>query len=403
MTLVAFGFGFSVRDLSVGQAPSGAAFAALVHPGAVHPVNPYELFQSNFNSILGKYRRKVDPTRLRYAAMEGLVASLGDPHTNFMEPRVAESFTTETRGDFVGIGARLGTDPMGAKIATVFHNSPAERAGVKANDTIVSVNGVETSGVEVEKIVEHIKGQAGTTVKVGILRTGSPSPLILSIIRAKVVVPTSEGKMLPGNVGYVSVTQFSEPTPAQFADALREVKSHNPAGLIIDMRGNPGGLLDAALQMLGDFVDGKPGVTMRGRNGLVDSKNTTSGQTLGFKCPIAILVNEDSASAAEIFSGVMKDYHMAVLIGEHTYGKASVQTTHIIPQDLALVKVTIAHYYLPGGENMSRKVDEDGVYQSGGLKPDVAVALKITKDTLLGDPGKDSQLDRALEYVKNGK
>ena len=393
-----FGLGFFLRDVSAGRAPSGSALAALAQTNG--KPTPTEIFQQNFDLIQRRYWRKVDNSNLRYAAMQGAVASLGDPHTSFLEPVTADRFSMETHGDFVGIGARLGDDPQGAKVAVVFKNSPAERAGLKANDVIINVDGQSVNGWEVDKIVKNVKGEAGTQVKLTIQRPGTAGLLQLTATRAQVFIPTAEAKILPGNIGYISVTTFAENTPGQFDDALQELMHKDTKGLVIDLRSNPGGLLTTASAMLGRFVDDKQVVTMKVRGGKVVEEKTPRGSVWPVKGPIVVLINEDSASASEIFASDIRHFTKAKLVGEHSYGKMSVQTVHTIPQDMASLKVTIAKYFVPSGEDYSRKVDDDGSYVKGGLVPDVPVELVITPDTVLGDPVKDNQLARAIQVLK---
>lgn len=397
--VVAFSLGFALQDIANLRPPNGKAFSRLLGLEQKPDQTPTELFADHYRQILATAYEPPPAERLKYRAMEGMFASLGDPHTNFLEPVAAEGLKLETRGDFVGIGARLSPDPIGARIVTVFRGSPAEKAGLKPGDTVVGVDGKDSAGEEVTQVVERIRGKAGTTVKIKVLRPGEQMPMEVSIVRAIVAIPTAEGRMLPGtNVGYLGVSQFAETTPIQFADALRGLVAQRPEGLVIDMRGNPGGLLPAVAEMLGAFLDGKEVVTMRRRLGIKQTAVTPRGKTLNMPFPVVVLVNEDSASAAEIFAGALQDYQHATIVGEHTYGKASVQTVFNLA-DRSSAKVTMARYYLPSGRNIERKVDEDGQYVSGGLKPDVTVSLDLESETVLGEPGKDGQLDAAIREV----
>lgn len=399
-TALSFALGFSLRDLASLRPPSQTAFARLVGLEPRPSQTPTEMFGENYRRILASAYDPIPAERLKYRAMEGLFASLGDPHTNFLEPVAAEGLKLETRGDFVGIGARLSPDPIGARIVTVFRGSPAERAGLKPGDTVVGVDGRDSAGDEVTEVVERIRGKAGTPVRLSILRPGEGKPFQVSIVRAVVAIPTAEGRMLPGTkFAYLAVSQFAETTPIQFYSALESLIAQKPEGLVIDMRGNPGGLLPAVAEMLGAFLDGKEVVTMRRRLGIKQTAVTPRGKTLPMPFPVAVLVNEDSASAAEIFAGVLQDYQHATIVGEHTYGKASVQTVFALA-DQSSAKVTMARYYLPSGRNIERKVDEDGQYVSGGLKPDVLAPLDLTADPVMGEPGKDSQLDAALRSLR---
>lgn len=397
-----FGIGFFSRDILAGAKPNTAALSQIFSPAKKATETPVETFQNHYNYILAKHGQSTTQDKLRNAAMSGLVNSLGDPHTNFLEPKINERFSTETSGNYSGIGARLGPDPLGAKIATVFKNSPASAAGIKDGDIITSVNGKNVAGKEVDAIVENILGEAGTNVKITVIRAGTTGLLNFDITRNKVEIPTVESKMLDGKIGYISVSGFSEPTPIQFEEAVRSFDSTNPTGLIIDMRGNPGGLLEAAVKMLSLFVDNKPAVTIKARDDKSATLNTLTGQTVRANYPITILMNSDSASAAEIFAGVMRDYNKAKLIGDHSYGKASVQEMRPLPGG-ASAKITIAKYLLPASGNIGRKVDDDGNYLSGGLAPDFKVEIPRNFDFKAATPGKDPQLDKAIEYITGNR
>ncbi len=399
---ILFSVGFFSRDIMAGAKPDASALSRVFNPTKQPVATPVETFQENYNYILAKHGQSTTPEKLRYAAMSGLVSSLGDPHTNFLEPKINERFSTETTGNYSGIGARLGVDPLGAKIGTVFKTSPAFVAGLKEGDIITSVDGKNVAGQEVDAIVENILGEAGTAVKLTVIRAGQSGQLSFSIVRRQVEIPTVESKMLAGRVGYIGVSGFSEPTPVQFEEAVREFDNANTAGLIIDLRSNPGGLLDAAVKMLSLFVDNKPAVTIKARGDKSATLNTLQGQTIKGNYPITILINSDSASASEIFSGVMRDYKKAKLIGDHSYGKASVQELRELPGG-ASAKITIAKYFLPASGNIGRKVDDDGNYISGGLAPDIKVEIPRGYDFKLATPGKDPQLDKALEYIMGNR
>lgn len=398
-----FGLGFFARDVLAGNRPDFGAFGRLATPPAQKKENPVETFQSNYNYILAKHGGNTTPDKLRYAAMGGLVASLGDPHTNFLEPKINEKFNTETSGNYSGVGARLQEDPLGARVAVVFDGGPAGRAGVVEGDIITQVDGKDVAGKAVDDIVDHILGEAGTPVTLGLIRAGHSGILQMQIIRQKVVIPTVESKSMPGNIAYISVSGFSEPTPMQFEEAVRRADAENPAGLVIDLRGNPGGLLEAAVQMLSLFVDEKPVVTVKARDDKSATLGTQKGRTISGKYPVTILINEDSASAAEIFSGVLRDYGVAKLVGTHSYGKASVQELRRLPGG-ASVKVTVAKYFLPASGDIGRKVDEDGTYLSGGLKPDIEADIPRNYEGFrFAESGHDPQLDKALEYIRRNR
>lgn len=394
-------FGFAWRDLQHGQLPPTRAIQNLVGVSSTPKATPEQVFKQSYNRILASYVKPVKETELKYAGMEGLMAALGDPHTIFMPPKAAQEFSEETRANFFGVGAKLSTDPLGAKVATVFEDGPAYAAGLRKNDIIIAVDGKSVNGVMVDDIVTRVKGPEGTTVRLSVAREGSNHPIALSIRRARIVAPTVESNYLDqSGVGYMSISQFAEPTTAQFDHELQKLERHPLKGLVIDLRNNPGGLLETAVDMLSRFVEDKTVVTMHFRDGKEEVAKTYSGALHNFDYPIVLLVNEDSASAAEIFSGVLKDYGRATLVGNHSYGKASVQ--NVFPLiDNSSAKITIARYFLPSSGYIGRKVDEDGVYLSGGLEPQVKVELDWDKvEPYLGDPARDSQLAKAIQVIQ---
>jgi carboxyl-terminal processing protease len=215
-----------------------------------------------------------------------------------------------------------------------------------------------------------------------------------------VIAPTVEGKFFSDSrVGYISITSFAEPTASQYEQELAKLEQQPLKGLVIDLRSNPGGLLDTATEMLGRYLDNKLVVKMKFRDGKEVSESTERSMVSPASYPIAILMDENSASAAEIFAGCMQDYGKAVLVGTHSYGKASVQHVDGL-LDGASAKITIAKYYLPRSGYIGRKVDEFGTFVSGGLEPDIKVELNLEAD-MLGDPKVDNQLARAIQYIQS--
>lgn len=394
-----FLFGFSWRDVQHGEVPSAKSLQALFGVKDLSTLTPEQSFRQAYSRILGTYIRPVKPVELKYAGMQGLMSSLGDPHTMFLAPRIAQEFSDQTRANFGGVGAKLQPDPLGARISSVFEDGPAYASGLRGGDVIIAVNGVSVGSKPLEGIVEKIKGPEGTKVKLTAMRKGHDKPLIFNIKRAKIITPTVESKYFPDSkVGWVAIGSFAEPTAAQFDKEINKLEQKNIKGLVIDLRGNPGGLLGTAVDMLSRFVENKVVVTMKFRDGREEAARTYPGSLHQYNYPIVALINEDSASAAEIFSGCLRDYGRATLVGTHSYGKASVQ--NVIPLvDTSSAKITIARYYLPMGSYIGRKVDEDGVYQSGGLEPSVKVDLDLDADPVMGEPKTDNQLRKAIEVV----
>jgi carboxyl-terminal processing protease len=395
-------FGFFWRDLQQGQFPSVRALAMATGEKMGSRLSPEELFKQSFARISNNYYKPTKSLELKYAGMEGLMASLGDPHTMFLVPRVAENFALETRANFVGVGARLSPDPMGARIATVFDQGPADVAGLEKDDIITTVDGTNYVGKDVDELVKRIRGTEGTWVRLGVIKKGDDQVKTYSIKRTRVFTPTVEGAYLEDSqIGYVSIQSFSEPTAEQFDRAIDKLSKNPLRGLVIDLRNNPGGLLETAVEMVSRFVEGKTVVTMKDRDGQKRTATSFVGFKRNWPYPIVVLIDEDSASAAEIFAGVLRDYRKATLVGMHSYGKASVQEVKELI-DGASAKITVAKYFLPSAEDISRKVDADGQYVSGGLKPDVIAKIDETKPfdySSIGDPVKDPQLKKAIDVI----
>ncbi len=399
-------FGFFWRDLQQGQLPSPRALAMAFGAEGSPNLSPEQLFKQAFNRISTQYHRPVKSLELKHAGMEGLMASLGDPHTMFLPPRMAADFALETRANFVGIGARLSPDPLGARVAVVFDEGPANRAGLSKGDILTSVDGVNYVGKPVDLIVSKIRGKEGTWVRIGVIKAGETKIRTYTVQREKIITPTVEGTYLADSqVGYITIQSFSEPTADQFDKAVDKLSQQPLKGLVIDLRSNPGGLLETAVEMVSRFVEAKTVVTMKDRDGRRSIATSMVGLKRNWTYPVVVLIDEDSASAAEIFAGVLRDYRKATLVGTHSYGKASVQEVKELI-DGASAKITIAKYFLPSADDISRKVDVDGQYVSGGLHPDIEVKIDETKPfsfSDIGDPLKDPQLKRAIEVILSGR
>lgn len=397
MLLGCFLVGFGWRDIKQAGLPSTHALTTLLGVRRTDNLSPEQVFIHAYNEIRYDYAKPVKASDLKYAGMEGLMASLGDPHTIFLPPRAAQLFSEETKANFFGVGAKLQADPLGAKVTTVFEDGPAYVAGIRKNDVVNGVDGKTVAGKDIDSIVDTIKGKEGTVVTLRVIRKGQNAPLTFKIRRARIIAPTVESQYFPDTkVGYMEIYQFAEPTATQFDHELAKLEQHPLKGLVIDLRGNPGGLLETAADMLSRFVENKVVVKMRGRDGKEEVVTTYSGALHDFNYPVVALINEDSASAAEIFSGCLRDYGKVTLVGEHSYGKASVQ--NVFPWvDGSSAKITIAKYFLPNGEFIGRKVDQDGVFLSGGLDP--AVKVEENMDAVPGDPQTDDQLKKAIQVV----
>ena len=321
-----------------------------------------------------------------WGATAGLAASFGDPYTVFFPPADAKSFEEEISGEFGGVGMEIDTEDGTLTVIAPLKNTPADRAGVKAGDKIVAIDGTPSAKFSASDAVKLIRGEVGTPVVVTFVREGVKEPLIKTIIRAAIEIPTTDTKLLPEGVFVISLYNFSAVSPNLFRSALREFVESGSDKLIIDLRNNPGGYLEAALDMASWFLPTGKIVTTEDFGAKQKSHEYRSKGYDVFtdKLKVAILVNQGSASASEILAGALREYGKAVLVGEQTFGKGSVQELVSVTDDTSL-KVTVAHWFTPLGNSIS----------NGGLTPDIEVKLtpENTKD------GADPQLNAAVKYL----
>ncbi|MER3412729.1 MAG: hypothetical protein C4341_00510 [Armatimonadota bacterium] len=391
--------GFGARDIANGAFPDLGALSSTIFGGSENAgVRPAAQFSSALSQIEAAYFDDVSRDKLTYAAAQGMLEALGDPHTSFVPPDLATRLDERTQGRFVGsggIGAELGQHEMGALIARVFRGGPAERAGLKPGDVIVKVNGNAVN--DILGAVDQIRGEEGTYVTLDVLRPTTGETKRYRLKREKVVIQDVYSEMLDDGFGYILLRSFSDTIVPQFDDELYALEQQGLRGLIVDVRDNPGGLLERAGELVGRFLSGKLVVTLEQRAGGRMPFYAPTGLDQGRSYPIVILVNEGSASAAEIFAGALRDHHRAVIVGEATYGKGSVQSVYHLP-DGAQLKITIGRYYLPSGESVQRVENDWGDVVRGRLEPDVVV-----KNPIGAEQGKletDVQLQRALALLK---
>ena len=335
------------------------------------------------NSLLDRYYLyddEVDEDALVEGIYSGYAAALGDPYTEYYDEEETAALMESTSGEFSGIGASMtqNTDGPGAVITTVYEDSPAAEAGLQEGDVISKVDGTDVSGMDLDSIVSLIKGEKGTEVTITVLRGGEE--VEVTAVRDTIQVQTVEYNMMEDQIGYISVSEFDDVTYDQFKNALETLEGEGMEGLVIDLRNNPGGNLSTVTDMLKLLLPEGTIVSITDKNG--DTEEVTCDGSNEFTKPLAVLVNQYSASASEVFSGAIQDYGIGSIVGVTTYGKGVVQQL-IDLGDGTCLKVTIAEYYTPSGRSIN------GV----GVKPDVEAEYVYDAE----NPEADNQLETAVE------
>ncbi len=329
----------------------------------------------------------VDDQALAYGAIKGMLQALGDKHTGYSTPAESAILLSDTSGELEGIGAEVDTSGDFLKVVSPLPGSPALKAGILAGDIIIKVNNEDVSGQDGFTVISKVRGKAGTTVHLTIMRQGEPDPLEFDIVRAKITIPSVESKMLDGQIGYVKINSFGEKTSADLKTQVQALMSQNIKGLVLDLRGNPGGLRDTAVEVLSQFIDSGTVLIQRYGDGREETFTAQPGG-LATKVPLVVLVDKGSASASEIVAGAIQDYHRGTIMGEQSYGKGTVQTWQPLPNDQGTVRITIARWLTPNGRSINNV----------GITPDTVV--KLTKADR--DAGRDPQLDAAVQALSGG-
>ena len=320
---------------------------------------------------------------LFYGAMKGMVAAWGDPYSRFVDPNELKQEEIDIEGEYGGLGLYIGSRDGKILVVSPIEGTPADKAGLQPMDEIVKVDDDVVLGWNINDVVEKLRGKPGTNVTVWLRREGHDELLRFDMTRELIKIDSVNQKRLTNDVAYIRITHFTQKTAEEMQRALNTALETKAKGLVLDLRNNPGGLLDASVAVADYFLDGGEVVSIKGR---VEKANEVYEAKPGvlFAGPVSVLINEGSASASEIVAGALKDRNRAVLVGEKSFGKGSVQTLFKLPDGSGLF-VTIAKYYTPSG------VTIDGV----GIKPDIEVKGKYT-----GDLKDDAQLQRALKEVE---
>ncbi len=346
----------------------------------------FAVFWDTWKKIEEKYvdRKEINKEDMVLGAVSGMVNSLGDPYTTFFKPESAKIFKEDVNGSFSGIGAEIGFRKGMLTIISPLKDSPAEGAGIKTGDIIVKVDGKTTADMSLEEAVSKIRGEKETDVVLTVVREGQEGFLEITITRNTIKIPTIETELKEGKIGYIKLYNFTGDASNQFKNSVKELLAKGADKFIIDLRNNPGGFLDAAIDTASIAVPKGEIITIENfGNGKGRKEYRSRGYKLLENVPLVVLINEGSASASEIFAGAVKGKNKVKIVGKKSFGKGSVQEVVDITKDTFL-KVTIAKWLTPDGASI----------QDGGITPDVEV--DIEKDEVK----KDAQLDKAMEIIK---
>ena len=344
-----------------------------------------DLFGEVLDKINKEYVEEVNQSDAMDAAINGILQSL-DPYSTYMAPETFKEMETETSGKFGGLGIEVSMEFGVVKIITPMDNSPAEREGVKAGDYIVKINGTQVQGKTLSEAVELMRGPVGSKLEITIRRKGVKKALVFEITREIIEVKSVKSKIINDSVGYIRLTAFNENSSGQIRDKIKKFKKNKINKYVLDLRNNPGGLLSQAIKISDFFLDNGEIVSTKSRKSSENRKyfakkgDLINGETL------IVLINYGSASASEIVAGALKDHKRAIIIGENSYGKGSVQS--IIPlKNKGAIRLTISKYYLPSGKSIS----------GTGITPDIEV-MESSDDFRIGTET-DNQLDFAITLL----
>lgn len=352
----------------------------------------FNLYWDVWNSVKDRYYAFGDVSEkdMYYWSIKGIVASLSDPYSTFMDPTTTESFNKEMSGSFEGIGAEIGIKNEKLVIIAPLPNSPAAQAGLLPKDQIVAIDEMSATDITLDYAVSLIRGEKGTPVVLTILREGKNESQEITIVRDNIKIVTVEWEIKKTldekkDIGYIKISHFSNDTEGNFKKVINEILINEPAGIILDLRNNPGGYLDTAIKVASEFIEDGPVLIEKFRDEEKEEYEAVGNASLK-GIPTVILVNGGSASASEIIAGAMQDYELATIVGETTFGKGSVQDLEEYIDGSSL-KLTIAQWSTPNGRTI----------EGEGIKPDIEIELTV--DDYNNDL--DPQLDKAIELLSD--
>lgn len=346
-----------------------------------------KVFTEALSLIRKNYVEDVKPKELVYGAVKGMLSSL-DPHSSFLTPEQYKEMQVDTRGEFGGIGIQIGVKEGMLTVIAPIEDTPAYKAGIKAGDRIIKINKDFTKDMSLHDAVSKMRGAPSTSVRITILREGWKETRDFVITREIIKVKSVRSKLLEDGVGYIKINQFQEQTASDLSENMKKLMKDNISSLVLDLRNNPGGLLNSAVEVSGQFLpEGRLVVFIKDKKGEKVEYKSRNGSNNSI-IPMVVLVNQGSASASEIVAGALKDWSRAVIMGTQTFGKGSVQS--VIPlTDSSALRLTTARYYTPNGTSI----------QTTGITPDIIVKPEV-KDGGKGHPAvREKDLER---HLKNG-
>jgi carboxyl-terminal processing protease len=347
----------------------------------------FQPFWETWNYVNDQYvDQPVDQTIMMRGAISGMLESLGDPHTSYMDPEMFRQQNTPLQGEYEGIGAWVDVTGEYIIIISPMPNSPAEKQGLKPDDQVIAVDGEDMTGIEGNLVLRRILGEAGTDVTLTIFRSSTNETFDVTITRQKINIPSVTGEMLEDDIAYIQLINFGEKTHQDLRNILKDLLRQKPVGLILDMRNNGGGYLNTAIDVASEFVSQSPIMYEEFGDGeRIIYKAKPNG--LATEIPLVVLINEGTASASEITAGAIQDYGRGVLVGKTSYGKGSVQNWVALQNDQGAIRVTIASWLTPNERQIN----------SLGLEPDYEI--EITEEDIQAE--RDTQLEKAIELLLN--